>query len=83
MIVMKITGLLPESMLQPTTLMLLMLQPTTMIQAEVLVGLEEVEVGLEEAGGAEAAEAAEEAEEAEVQGELLELKQPIQFRSKL
>ena len=90
MIVMKITGLLPESMLQTTILMALMplmLQPTTMVQAEVLVGLEEVEVALEEVWMAEAevpeagvqAEAEVLAEEAEA---LLELKDPILYQFK-
>ena len=61
-------------------LMPLMPQPTTMIQAEVLVALEEVEVGLEEAGVAEAGEEVEVlAEEAEAP---LELKEPIQCQCK-
>ena len=49
--------------------MLLMLQPTTMMQAEVLVGLEEVEVALEEV---EAMEVGEAEQEAEVQAEAAE-----------
>ena len=69
MIVMKTTGLQTESMPQPTMLMALMLQPTTMMQAEVLVGLEEVEVALEEVEEMEAAEAE---EQAEVQAEAAE-----------